>query len=87
MTTLTLNEIKALSCIAADTREETKEWATEGSDVNMIDLTCELKWTEQQVGGLVSSLEQKGVAAICDWSGDLRWKKGGVDIYFDNLEA
>ena len=87
MTTLTLNEIKALSCIAADTREETKEWAQETSEIIARDIASEMQWTEQQVGGLVSSLEQKGVAAIDEHNGDLNWLNGGIDTYFDNLEA
>ena len=87
MNTLTLNEIKALSCIAADTREETKEWAEETSEIIARDIALEMQWTEQQVGGLVSSLEQKGVAAIDAYNGDLNWLDGGIDTYFDNLKA
>ena len=87
MTKLTQNELKALSCIAADTREETKDWAEETSCIIVSDIADEMKWTEQQVGGLVSSLEQKGVAAIDQYNGDLNWLKGGIDTYFNNLEA
>ena len=86
MTTLTKNEIKALSCIAADTREATKEWAKETSCIIASDIADEMQWTEQQVGGLVSSLEQKGVAAIDKYNGDLNWLNGGIDAYFNNIE-
>lgn len=87
MTTLTKNEIKALSCIAADTREETKEWAEETSEIIARDIAFEMQWTEQQVGGLVSSLEQKGVAAIDQYNGDLNWLDGGINTYFNSLES
>ena len=87
MTTLTKNEIKALSYIAADTREETKEWAEETSEIIARDIAFEMQWTEQQVGGLVSSLEQKGVAAIDQYNGDLNWLDGGINTYFNSLES
>lgn len=67
MTQLTANEIAAMKmCLNYNHRES--QLADNHSNSNPADIGIALGWNKQQVGGLLSSLEQKGMAWVDDRS-------------------
>ena len=87
MTNLTKKELQVLALIAGSNKEETLEMSQDSSEMIARDFAEILKMNEQQIGGIVSSLEQKGIAKINSSNGDLNWIESGVEIYYQNLAA
>jgi hypothetical protein len=96
MTNLTQNEITALkSCLNYDDREGqlSDNFSNGGPD----EFKKALGWNDQQVGGLITSLQEKGLGDIDDRSGELAWGEKlphifwlsdkGVNAIFDIIEA
>lgn len=88
-TTLTDNEIKVLeSCLNYDNRDCQLEDNPSNTDAS--DIAALLGWTRQQAGGLMSSLEKKGMIWIEDadyWKGLVYLTDKGINTIFDIIEA
>ena len=97
MIDLTKNEIAAMKmCIVYGTRKE--QHSDNHSEVNPAEIGINLGWNRQQVGGLLSSLAQKGMVFVDDRTGEgdaslcnpdfhiVYLTKSGVDAIFDIKE-
>ena len=87
MTSLTQNEITALKiCLNYDSREVQLD--DNYSNGNADEFAKALGWDKQQVGGLITSLEQKGLAFKCPDGYDIVWlTDDGVNAIFDVIDA
>lgn len=86
--TLTDNEIKVLeSCLIYDVRE--CQLQCNPSDTVAADIAKLLGWTLQQAGGLMSSLQKKGMIWLEDHDDrtDVYLTDEGVNAIFDVIEA
>lgn len=92
----TQNEIAALKmCLNYNDRASQAD--DNHSDASPVTIAKALGWDMQQVGGLLSSLEKKGVAYVDDRSGDhgvfdvsehiVYLTKAGIDAIFNIIEA
>ena len=70
MTTLTQNEIAAMKLCINATYDREVQRGDNHSDATPHTIAKEFGWTMQQVGGLLSSLEQKGMVWVDDRSGE-----------------
>ena len=77
---LTDNEIKAMkACLNYRNRED--QMYDNFSDTGPVDIAKELGWDMHQVGGLLASLENKGMAWVDDRSDDSHMKGCGTDMH------
>ena len=85
---LTDNEVKALKiCLNCNTRESQLE--DNFSNGGASEFMAALGWTNKQVAGLISSLEQKGLGCgdHNDGNGHIFWlTEFGVNTIFDVIE-
>lgn len=82
---LTTNEITALkACLNYETRKS--QLADNMSVGGVSEFKEVLGWNEKQVGGLITSLEQKGMGFM-DEEDDIFWlTEDGVNAIFDIIE-
>lgn len=80
MTTLTQNEITAMKlCLNYDDRQAQHD--DNFSPCGPLDIAEALGWDMHQVGGLLTSLQSKGLAYVDDREGDSGLTGCGVDMH------
>ena len=74
------NEIRAMKmCLNYDNREDML--SDPFSDVGPTDIAAEFGWNMHRVGGLIASLENKGVAWLDNRDGDAGMKNCDTDMH------
>jgi len=86
MTSLTNNEIKALKmCLNYEDRESQKD--DNMSNAGIEEFATLFNGNRNAAGGLVSSLEKKGLGFIDDEEWDIFWlSEDGINTIFDIIE-
>ena len=86
-TKLTPNEIIAME-LTLNYNDRESQQGDNYSVAGVKEIRAELGWSGKQVGGLISSLEQKGMAVMDDEGYDLLWLTDeGVNAIFDIIEG
>ena len=85
--TFTENELRAVKvCLNYNDRES--QICDNYSNGGVEEFKLELDWNDQQVGGLISSMTEKGIGYIDNEESDgIFWlTEDGINAYFDQLE-